>query len=310
MFYFIVNPNSRSGAGKKIWDLLKKELDSRKVSYQVFMTRYMGHAVQLSQKASSLGTAEKPAYLIAVGGDGTIQEVLTGIEDFDRVIFGYIPTGSGNDFCRGMSLPKDPGQALEVILSKKRIVPMDVPYVQERNRRSCFGVSAGIGFDAAVCQEASVTPMKKVLNRLKLGKLIYLFSAVKQLLLLTPGPMSITMDGRKKQQYEKVCFIAVMNQKYEGGGFRFCPDASPFDGFLDVLVAEGISKPLLILCLPAALWGGHTRFKGIHIFRCKHIHIHSEECLPVHKDGEARNMEREFSVSFMEKPLKVILPVL
>ncbi|HIZ22065.1 MAG TPA: acylglycerol kinase family protein, partial [Candidatus Blautia faecigallinarum] len=67
MFYFIVNPNSRSGAGKKIWDLLKKELDSRKVSYQVFMTRYMGHAVQLSQKASSLGTAEKPAYLIAVG---------------------------------------------------------------------------------------------------------------------------------------------------------------------------------------------------------------------------------------------------
>ena len=91
-----------------------------------------------------------------------------------------------------------PGRHWKSFFRRSGVVPMDVPYVQEGNRCSCFGVSAGIGFDAAVCQEASVTPMKKVLNRLKLGKLIYLFSAVKQLLLLTPGPMSITMDGRKK----------------------------------------------------------------------------------------------------------------
>ena len=74
MYYFIVNPNSRSGAGQKVWDLLKKELELRK-DYTVFMTKY-GSRCTVSKKIS--GKAEKPVY-IAVGGDGTIQEVLTGI---------------------------------------------------------------------------------------------------------------------------------------------------------------------------------------------------------------------------------------
>ena len=67
--------------------------------------------------------------MIAIGGDGTIQEVLTGITDFDRVVFGYIPTGSGNDFCRSMELPFDPMESLEYILKAERIAPMDVPYL-------------------------------------------------------------------------------------------------------------------------------------------------------------------------------------
>lgn len=310
MYYFIVNPNSRSGVGEKVWDILEKELELRKVDYQVFMTKYVGHAAQISEKISGEGTKDNPAYIVSVGGDGTIQEVLTGITDFEHVIFGCIPTGSGNDFCRGMELPKTPLKALDVILSREKIALMDVPVIQEGGRISRFSVSAGIGFDAAVCRDVGVTPIKKYLNRFRLGKLVYLFVALKQLLFTTPCSMSISMDGGRKQQYEKVYFITVMNQKYEGGGFRFCPKASPFDGALDVLVVEGFHKLSLLVCLPTALFGKHTHFKGIHIFRCQHIAIHSEAYLPVHKDGEARNSEREFSVSLMKKALKVILPVI
>lgn len=310
MYYFIVNPNSRSGAGQKVWDLLKKELELRQTDYTVFMTKYAGHAVQLSKKISGEASLEKPVYIVAIGGDGTIQEVLTGIIAFEHVVFGYIPIGSGNDFCRGMGLPRTPIKALDVILSQNRIVRMDVPVIQEGKRISRFGVSTGIGFDAAVCRDVGITPLKKYLNRLHLGKLVYLLVALKQLLFTAPCSMSISMDGGRIQQYEKVYFITVMNQKYEGGGFCFCPNASPFDGFLDVLVVEGFHKLRLLICLPAALWGRHTHFKGIHIFRCRHIDIRSEASLPVHKDGEARNMEREFSVSLMKKTLKVILPVI
>ena len=87
-----------------------------------------------------------------------------------------------------------------------------------------------------------------------------------------------------------------MNQKYEGGGFKFCPHASPSDGYLDVIVVDGLSKPKVLCCLPTAFFGKHTLFRGVHIFRCKKIDIHSDLALPVHKDGESAGILKDFSV--------------
>lgn len=68
------------------------------------------------------------------------------------------------------------------------------------------------------------------------------------------------------------------------------PDASPSDGYLDVIVVDSLSKPKVICCLPTAFFGKHTHFNGIHIFRCKKIDIHSEARLAVHKDGESAGL--------------------
>ena len=194
MYYFIVNPNSHSGRGRIIWDQLHQQLLLRGISFQYCLTRYSGHATKIASEASLLGTDSEPVYMIAIGGDGTIQEVLTGITDFDRVVFGYIPTGSGNDFCRSMELPFDPMESLKYILKAERIAPIDVPYLI-REKKSHFGISTGIGYDAGVCQEVLATPLKKVFNRLGLGKLIYLFIALKQLIFISPGKMTVTLDG-------------------------------------------------------------------------------------------------------------------
>lgn len=310
MYYFIVNPNSRSGEGRKIWKKLRGELALRKVAYKAYLTEYVGHAVKLAAEVSSKGTPEKPVYLIAMGGDGTIQEVLTGIRDFDRVIFGFIPTGSGNDFCRGMHLLTDPAEALDCILKKAHIQLMDVPRLTTANgRTSNFGVSAGIGFDAAICQRVLASTAKKYLNRVGLGKLVYLIVALKTLLAANPTPVTLYLDGGRKRCYKKAYFTAVMNQPYEGGGFMFCPKAKSNDGILDVFVVEGISKLKLLCCLPTAFWGKHTHFKGVHILRCRSIKITSAVPLPVHKDGESGGILSEFSVSVEKAALKVIAPV-
>ncbi|MDO4276398.1 MAG: diacylglycerol kinase family lipid kinase [Eubacteriales bacterium] len=310
MYYFIVNPNSRSGAGRTIWNKLRSELALRNITYRAYLTEYVGHAVKIAHEVSKKGTAEDPVYLITVGGDGTIHEVLTGICDFDNVIFGYIPTGSGNDFCRGMKLPQDPVAALTSIIKKERIMSMDVPSMMINNRRYCFGISAGIGYDASVCQEVLATPAKKYLNRLGLGKLIYTAIALKQLLFVNPVPMTLYLDGGRKRSFRKVYFTAVMNQKFEGGGFMFCPKAKPNDGILDVIVVEGMNRMKMLLCLPTALVGRHTRTKGVHILRCKRIEINSAVPLAVHKDGESGGIQSELSVSLEKKALKVIMPVL
>ena len=184
MYYFIINPNSRSGKGALIWRDLENILRERNIKYQTFFTEYKGHAVKLSASITASIPEDSQIKLIAVGGDGTIQEVLSGVKDISRVIFGYIPTGSGNDFCRSMKLPQDPMKALELILSDKRPHLMDVPHISCGSSSSRFAISCGIGFDAAVCHEVGVTPMKKVLNKIGLGKLVYLFVALKQLLFL------------------------------------------------------------------------------------------------------------------------------
>ena len=306
MYSFIVNPNSRSGEGRNVWNRLRSIMESQGISYQYFLTEYVGHATVLAEKISAAGTPEDPVTLVTVGGDGTIYEVLTGIIDLSSVVFGFIPVGSGNDFCRSMKLPQDPMKALELILSDKRPHLMDVPHISCGSSSSRFAISCGIGFDAAVCHEVGVTPMKKVLNKIGLGKLVYLFVALKQLLFLKPSSMTLLMDDNKKEEFSKVYFTAIMNQKYEGGGFKFCPDASPSDGYLDVIVVDSLSKPKVICCLPTAFFGKHTHFNGIHIFRCKKIDIHSEARLAVHKDGESAGLLHDFSVCMEPKQINMI----
>lgn len=310
MYYFIVNPNSRSGKGLEIWKQLRRELVLQKVLYKAYLTEYVGHAVKIAEKLSASGTEESPAVLIAVGGDGTLQEVLTGIRNLEHVYLGYIPTGSGNDFCRSMHLPQDPHKALKVILKKERVLHMDIPCVTYQNNRCRFGTSTGIGFDAAVCQEVAASPLKKHLNRFGLGKLAYLLIALKQLFFLTPAPVVLELDGKRSVSFRKTYFAAVMNQKYEGGGFQFCPNADPADGFLDVIVIEGLPKLVILFCLPTAFFGKHTVFPGVHTFRGKRIKLHSTVPLAVHKDGESGGIQREISVSLENKALKVILPVI
>ena len=94
MLYFIVNQKSRSGKGAKIWKEAEQVLQQSHIPYRAWTTEYEGHARELAQKICKQKDTE--ISLVAVGGDGTANEVINGITDFARVRFGMIPTGSGN----------------------------------------------------------------------------------------------------------------------------------------------------------------------------------------------------------------------
>lgn len=303
MYIFIVNPHSRSGLGKHIWKEVQTILDDKIISYKVHFTKRPRHATEIVRSITSDG---RPHTIIALGGDGTINEVINGIQDLSLVTLGYIPTGSSNDFARSYGLPTEPKEALENILSAKSISKMDVCELSYRNRKRRFAVSSGIGFDAAICHEAVVSKLKFVLNRLKLGKLTYVLIALRQWFHLKPQAAEISVDGGKPISFSRCYFIASMNQRYEGGGFMFAPDANPADGKLSVCVVSDIPKLKMLLLLPTALNGKHVRFKGIHTYNCDTITIHTNTALPVHTDGEPVFLQHDLTLRCLSEQLNII----
>ena len=152
MLYFIVNPNSGGAKGYQVWKQAELRLQKLKVEYKVFLTTGPGDANEFSRQITN--SDDENITIVPVGGDGTFNEVLNGANISDRVTFGYIPTGSGNDLARGLHMSLNVIKSLDSILSRKKIIEMDygvLTYGTDEivNRR--FAVSTGIGYDAQVC---------------------------------------------------------------------------------------------------------------------------------------------------------------
>ncbi len=324
MYHVIVNPASKSGKGASIWTRVEQILNERSIEYKVFFSKEAGHVIKLVQELSASllesGSSE-PLKLIVLGGDGTMNETLQGIGDFDRVEVGYIPTGSSNDLARDLKIPADPDAALERILSCREPVPMDIGRLvyhhageqtstfsnEESADQRYFIVSSGIGFDAAVCEEALTSKFKKALNKIGLGKLTYLIIALKQLIKAKKITCDFTLDDNRTIHMSKFLFVACMNHQYEGGGFKFCPDAEYRHGMLDKIAVGNIPKWLVILALPTAFKGKHFRFQGIDRYAASKIHLETSSPLWVHTDGEVSQKSSSITLTCLKEKLKFLL---
>lgn len=303
MYTFIVNPHARSGLGQKVWDELETILKKRNVNYEVYFTKYQKHATKITSEITS---NDEEHTVIALGGDGTVNEVVNGIQNYEKTILGYIPIGSSNDFARGLELPTVPAEALHNILDCPNLHSMNIGEIHYKSKKRRFAVSSGIGFDADICHEAVVSHVKFFLNKLKLGKLTYVCIALHRLFVIKPCTVTVTMDHGKALSFPKTYFVALMNNKYEGGGVKFCPKAKNNDDKLDVLIATDVSKLKVLFLIPLALFGWHTPFKGVHIYTCNHIDIHAEQAMPVHTDGEPIFLQHDISANCLPQKLRVI----
>lgn len=301
MYHFIVNPSSSSGKGLSVWTEVKSVLDQKQIKYTATLLEHPGQAGEIAASGSLSGK------VILVGGDGTINEFLSGLSSFDGITFGYIPTGSGNDFARGMKLPFSPADALEMILTSRRRRYINIGTVTADGISRSFAVSSGAGYDAAVCYEVDRDSDKELLNRLRAGKLIYLKNALKMLFSMKRFSLRLVLDNGTLRSFDKAYFAAAMNSRFEGGGFRFCPDADPTDDMLDIIVAEGLPKLIVLLILPTAFIGLHRYFPGIHIYRCRKARLLCGTGQCVHTDGEHVTFAKDISFSLRSEKLKLIV---
>lgn len=306
MYHIIVNPNSSSGQGQVIWLRVRKRLMTEKCKYRVYFTGYYGHARKIAGKLTGASWNPKDV-LVIIGGDGTVNEAVNGIVRLSEVTVGYIPTGSGNDFARGLGIPSDSAAALERILNPKKVCGIDIGVNRINGRSRRFAISTGIGFDAAICHKALNSGIKNTLNRLKLGKLTYVCIALKELAVSGSHTITVKQEKGETRVFEHTLFAVAMNLPYEGGGCKFAPDADPGDRLLNVMIVSQIPKWKVLLLLPLAIKGRHTGFKEIHMIRCRSISIASEKRLPVHLDGESGGYQKEMEISLESERLKIIL---
>ena len=303
MLHIIYNPQSSTGNGKRIWEEAEKVLIAKNIKYKVYETTGPKSA---QMYAKDITSDDQNDVLVVIGGDGTLNEVFNGIRDYSKVTLGYIPSGSGGDFARDLGISLDPKEALNSILSPKEYKLMDVGNLTNAECNKRFCVSAGIGFDAAVCHEALHSKLKIILNKIGLGKLTYVLIALKQIASTKKHGCTLILDDARKIKYDHFYFITTMIHKYEGGGFMFCPKAKCDDGLIDICVAGNISKAKVLRIIPTAYKGHHVRFSGIDIYTAKKVQIISDEKLPIHADGEYAGVEDELVATVCNKQIRVI----
>ena len=276
MVNMVINPASKSGHGLEMWKELEDWLLKHSIEYEAFLSKGPGDVTRIVHELCENGLSKASSMLriIILGGDGTFNEALQGITDFDCVEIGYIPTGSSNDLARDLGIKGDPSFLLSRILVCDKPHLMDLgrlTYHDSASERSrlheekdsdtrYFAVSCGIGYDAAICEEALASHFKNTLNRLGLGKLTYLTIALKQLILTKRGNCTITLDGKEPFELKSFLFIATMIHRFEGGGFMFCPDADAQDGRFNLCAVGPIAKLRILFALPSALKGQHYRY--------------------------------------------------
>ncbi len=308
MYHIIVNPASRSGKGLKIWEtIVKPQLQIEGIEFRSYFSSKYGDVSRIAHDICS--GDENPIHLILLGGDGTLNEALQGITDPSKIILGYIPTGSSNDFARDLGIPKNPLAALNLILHTGISQPMDLATLSYQDSSSLrFAVSCGIGYDAAVCQEALRSRIKGIFNKIGLGKLTYLGIAIRQLFTSKTVYCKLTLDQNPPIIIEEMMFITCMLHRYEGGGFMFCPNAKGNDGLLHLCAVGKLPRLKILISLPSAFKGKHYKVKGITAYQAKEIHIEVSDPLWVHTDGEVSKSTTSIHVKNNHHAIHVLLP--
>ncbi len=306
MIYFIVNPNSQGGNGLKIWNKIHEVLEEKEVEYHVYFTEYPKHAIKISADITSDNTNKT---IVILGGDGTVNEVINGIENPENITLGYIPAGSGNDYARGLNIPFNTYDALDVILDvNRKTIEIDQGRVQFFDGKSHrFASNGGIGFDAEIAKDACNSELKNFLNKIKLGKLIYVISLLKQIFIYKPVKAEIEIEGQVTN-HSNLLFTAFNVNPFCGGGMKMCPDANPSDRLIDICIANNITKLRIFSLFPTIFSGNHIKLEGIKTMQSNKINIKLDRPVAVHTDGEIHGKHDFISLECTPFQVKMIVP--
>lgn len=281
--HFIKNGNRETTKSTKVWNQVEKLVKMRDISYSFYETEYPGHAKEIAE--SILKQTTNNTIIAAVGGDGTIHEVINGSIKYPHAIVVSIPAGSGNDYARGIQQSISIKDAVQLLESNNESTAIDVGEMQYKGEKRNFINSVGIGFDASITKAVNRSKWKKRFQLFKLGKFIYFYFFLKQLFFFKTFDLKTVIDGQTKH-FRKVWFLVIANQVYFGGGIKISPVSSVKDRKLQVIVVKDVSPLMFLMVFATVLWGGHTKLKWVKTYTCEEISFNTNQSIPIQADGE------------------------
>ena len=285
-FKLIINPVAGGKRGRSLTEKILERLRTWGISFEYEFSRYIGHATEIARRSVKGVDA-----VVAVGGDGTVNEVLNGIFGYN-VPLGILPVGRGNDFFRTISNSR----ILDVILKPFLDIPkFNMVDVGRMNDRYFINV-AGVGFDAMV---AGISEPVRFL-----GPVAYLGSALVGLLKNKGIRLKLNIDGNKIDM--NALMIAIANGRYFGGKMLIAPEASPWDGKFDVCLIENASKLEVLKTLPKVYSGKHIYHPKVKTFKAEYLEITSTGNMPVEMDGEIFYTDR-LKIEMIPRSVPLIL---
>ncbi len=282
---FILNPNAGSKRGEKDWPKICRLLKEAGFSGECRMTAHRDHASHLAREAVMQGCR----YIVVIGGDGTMNEVVNGIFSQDAVSpsevrLGMVPVGTGNDWCRTFNIPFDYPGAIRLLKQQKTILQDigEVHYYKGGQELTRYFMNiAGMGYDALVAKK---TNMMK--DRGKGGPLTYFYFIFASLFqfrfpeAIVEVDDTVVFEGKLFSMNVGIC-------KYSGGGMMQVPGAVPDDGLMDVTLIKKTSKFMVIRYTRKLYDGTLVNLPFVSAFQGKTVRITSNEKIYMEADGES-----------------------
>lgn len=281
-YFVIVNPTSGRGLGGRSIQQIESFLKENGVDFTLVQTEGVWHAAELAEGAARGGYN----VIVCASGDGTVNEAINGImrakkAGYNSTAFTVLGIGTGNDFAGGTGIPTNLSDGLKALLANKR-KKIDLGYVKGGDYPDgrYFGNGIGVGFDAAVGNEA-------IKVRWTRGLMAYLIGVIKTVFLYyNPAQVEIVLDDKDVIKQTSL-MISVMNGRRMGGGFQMAPQSQPDDGYFDLCIAETASKGRILQMIPHFIKGTQESLPEIQMKRAKKVSIKSlDVTFPAHADGE------------------------
>ncbi|HKA26899.1 MAG TPA: diacylglycerol kinase family protein [Gaiellaceae bacterium] len=275
---FLVNPASDNGATGRRWPQIANRAAAIGLSGDALLSERPGHLTELAKEAADEGAE----LLVAVGGDGTVHEVVNGIADRAGVELAVVPRGTGRDFVRTYAIPRKLDDALRTARDgHAREIDLGIARFrswQGETDESYFANVASAGMSGAIAKRANET--SKALG----GKASYAWATLTVFSRWRTAELTVSVGAETRRA--RMHDVIVANGRYLAGGMKICPDAEPDDGVFDVLLIGNLTKGDLLLTLPKTYRGSHLPHPKAELLRGSTVEIDANEPLPVELDGE------------------------
>jgi diacylglycerol kinase (ATP) len=296
----IVNPAAGAGKSGRLWPEIMGHFKGNGLKFDHHITEAPGHATELAKEAAKQGYE----MVVAVGGDGTINEIVNGLYasgHLGKAALGIVSTGTGSDYVRTVGVSRNYKEACQAFL-KPQIKAVDLGKLEYHKdgkpMERLFVNFAGTGFDAEMVRR--ITHQYKYMGAL----LSYLAGALATLVTYRNKEVLLKLDG--EESLRKVCTVVMNNGRYGGGGMYTAPMAELDDGLFDIMIVGDISKPDFLASLPRLYKGTHITHRKVTMKRAKEIEITSKKNMALQADGELLG-ELPARVQVMPAALKIIM---